>query len=142
MNDAQLFAVDNFAVERMGHLSPLMRAKAKSKDGARVNACPFGCVDEDIDGLDYCHHVVGFTSDGKTYEVFLPPGPDGRRVVDGRQRRRVERGDKLVVIAAPHCRVYRDVPKPPPRSLVEAEGLEADEPVTVPPPGAVRPPGA
>lgn len=68
--------------DRMGpkdFRSDLMKAKAKTLNGEKVNACPFGCTVAQLDENGYCHHLVGFTNDGKTYEPMRKVGD--RRVV-------------------------------------------------------------
>jgi hypothetical protein len=108
------------------HLSPLMRAKAKAKDGAKVCACPFGCGVKESDDHGYCRHLVGFTKDQKFYEPIV-------RVRGGRRQTVVkmkadpnetigEDGEPVMVPDLPRCkpgdkfmlvtcdwRVYRDV---------------------------------
>ena len=85
-------------------VSPLMQAKAKSR-GNKVNACPFGCDLEDLDDLGYCKHLVGFTTDKKTYEP-MRRREDGRLQVYGEEKKPLQPGDKLVEITLSH-RVYR-----------------------------------
>lgn len=87
-------------------LSPLMQAKARAGLGEKVNACPFGCQTEDLDDLGYCDHLVGFTTDGKTYEPMFTDDR-GRKKVMGGQPRKVQPGDKLVQITV-SSRVYRE----------------------------------
>lgn len=108
-----------------------MYAKMKSKAGKKVNACPFGCKDQQLDQHGYCRHLVGFT-DGESDQYYFPMkmGPGGRRIVlprtevdedlscEGEEpvlkpvREPVKPGDLLVKITS--CsRVYRDVPVAP-----------------------------
>jgi hypothetical protein len=96
------------------HLSPLMRARAKS--GAKtVNACPFGCGTKDLDEHGYCYHLVGFTVPGndKVMEVFEPGDHEfaslavrgGKRFVNGQKTVPVPPKARLVLITV--CsRVY------------------------------------
>ncbi len=110
--------------ERKPHLSPLMLAKSKNTKGGKVNACPFGCKIENLDDNGYCHHLVGFTNDGKIYEPMIDEkvkdpfgGKDrftGRRKViaeiDGKDNRQpVLPTDTLVQITVSQ-RVYREKP--------------------------------
>lgn len=32
------------------------------------NLCPFGCADTQLNEHGYCHHLIGWTQDRKTYE--------------------------------------------------------------------------
>lgn len=89
-------------------LSPLMQAMRESK-GDVINACPFGCTAENLDGFGYCHHLVGFTNDGKTFEP-IKLNEHKQRFVHGAEPEQVKRGDRLVQITV-SSRVYRDVPK-------------------------------
>lgn len=70
------------------------------------NHCPCGCEAADLDEHGYCRHLVGFSSNGKTFEAQIR-GARGLRQVDatmfdpktGRYTRKVHRlqkGDKLV----------------------------------------------
>lgn len=107
------------------HLSPLMRAKSKAKQGEKINACPFGCDVKNLDDHGYCRHLIGFTNDGKTYEPMIRRGGKRRVEVkmeidpeeslgeDGEPLKRpvlekVLPTDKLVKISI-SSRVYRDV---------------------------------
>jgi hypothetical protein len=56
---------------RVDPRSPLMRAKAKALKGQKINVCPFGCTERNLDHNGYCKHVVGFTRDKKTYEPLV-----------------------------------------------------------------------
>lgn len=68
--------------------SPLMQALQKASLGEKVNVCPYGCTEEDLDDRGLCDHLVGYTTDGKTMEplvavrgrktVQVPDGPDGK----------------------------------------------------------------
>lgn len=76
-----------------------MQGKAEvDVKGQVVNRCPCGCQPEDLDEYGYCHHLVGFTNDGKSFDV-LEPLPDfrGNRVVNGRKRGQVDRKRHLLV---------------------------------------------
>ncbi len=113
--------------ERRMAVSELMKAKAANTTGEKVNFCPFGCGDEELDDNGYCRHLVGFTNDGKTFEPMVRKG--GRRVVQVHRDRVevveggektfefgppvlevVQKGDQLVKITI-SSRVYRDVGK-------------------------------
>jgi hypothetical protein len=85
--------------------SPLMRALVAKKDGFVVNFCPFGCSDGELDDNGYCGHLVGFFNGGTTYEPRVRRKKDGRIIVDGRNRRPMEKGFKLVKITT-SARVY------------------------------------
>lgn len=95
--------------QRSANLSDLMKAKSRASLGEKVNFCPFGCDDEDLDDLGYCEHLVGIAlPDGKTMEPVITDDRGRRRVV-GASPQPVQRGDKLVRITT--CsRVYRDKP--------------------------------
>ncbi len=93
--------------ERKANLSELMQAKGKASAGEAVNACPFGCQDEELDELGYCQHLVGFTNDGKMMEPMVPD-ERGRRRCLGSAPEPVKKSDKLVRITV-SSRVYRDV---------------------------------
>ena len=94
--------------------TPLMRAKARSKGGAKVNACPYGCDLESLDEHGYCRHLVGFTnatdeeirSGQATFEPMVQV--KDRRVVQGGKPKVVQKTDKIVRITI-SARVYRDV---------------------------------
>lgn len=91
------------------HLSPLMKAKAKTALGGVVNACPFGCREEDLTNeLGYCRHLKGFTRDGKTFEPIKARNTKSEHLfVDGSDPQKVLKTDKLIPIT--DCsRVYRD----------------------------------
>lgn len=104
------------------------------------NHCPLGCERSDLDELGYCHHLVGFTNDGKTMECLEPhlaPNgePTGRMKVNGKKKAKVLPTDILVnpeklqkvegvesmAKSWVSSRVYRNVPKPEPTE----EELEA-----------------
>jgi hypothetical protein len=103
------------------HLSPLMRAKANSLQGEIVNACPFGCEDEELDRFGYCRHLVGFTDKVGPKDKALPAATyeprivlddahedDERQMVNGRDPQPVRKDDVLMRITSSY-RVYRDV---------------------------------
>ncbi len=46
------------------------------------NHCPFGCQREHLDEHGYCAHLMGFTNDGKVFEV-VSTNPHGRTCVLG-----------------------------------------------------------
>jgi len=56
---------------RIDPRSPLMRAKSKALKGQKINVCPFGCKERNLDHNGYCKHVVGFTRDKRTYEPLV-----------------------------------------------------------------------
>lgn len=90
-----------------------MVAQSKATTGEKVNFCPFGCEEDDIDANGYCDHVVGFTNDGKTYEPMVKDERIGRRVVrvpKSGDLPKVQKGDKLVPITT-SSRVYREITK-------------------------------
>jgi len=116
------------AVPHGSKMSPLMYAKSRKKAGNKVNACPFNCVDRQLDQNGYCRHLVGFTVPGDDkYYYPMTMGPGGRRVVKSRMvvdeelscdgeepvlkavAEPIKEGDLLVLITNCH-RVYRDVP--------------------------------
>lgn len=90
---------------RQNNHSPLMRALAKANKGDVVNFCPFGCSDLNLDDLGQCGHLVGFYNGGKTYEPRMVRKKDRRVIVNGRMRRPMEQGFKLVQITT-SARVY------------------------------------
>lgn len=79
--------------------SPLMRAKAKAAEaGGKANACPYGCTTEDIDENGYCDHLIGFSTDQKTYEPLILDNRTGRRnvqvpMVDSGKKGRDDQGE-------------------------------------------------
>ncbi len=93
--------------------SPLMLAMGRAELGQKVNFCPFGCTDEELDEHNYCDHLVGFTKPGND-KVFEPQVTDekGERHVQGHRAEPVLPTDKLVRITV--CsRVYRQLPAAP-----------------------------
>ena len=101
--------------KRLPKLSPLMQAKADNVDGSKVNMCPFGCEDEELDDFGYCGHLVGFTNDGKLMEPQVVNEFGRRQVVVATRREGkkdvpvlepVLKTDKLVQITTSY-RVYR-----------------------------------
>lgn len=103
--------------------SKLIRSKEKYA-GHIINACPFGCRDEQLDEQMYCKHLIGFT-DMADSEVFYPMvnrpalvkdgkviGSKRHRFVDGDDPKELMPGDKIVTISVSH-RVYRNVDKKP-----------------------------
>lgn len=111
--------------QRKANLSPLMLAKQGAVSGEKVNFCPYGCTDEEIDENGYCRHLIGFTTDGKNMEPmrynerglrqvivkYVPrdgqPGKDAKAVP---VLEPVLKTDQLVQITV-SSRVYRDVDK-------------------------------
>ncbi len=98
--------------------SDLMKAQAMVQQGEKVNFCPFGCENEDIDEHGYCKHLVGFTNDRKFYEPMVYDVQLGRRIVrvrtkpgkDGKPVPELEpcqKGDRFVQISI-SSRVYRN----------------------------------
>jgi hypothetical protein len=75
---------------RSANLSPLMQARARASQGEKHSFCPFGCGVGQLDENWYCHHLVGFSDDGKEYEPLLRKR--GRRVVQV-HREQVETGE-------------------------------------------------
>jgi hypothetical protein len=95
---------------RAANLSPLMTAVLRASAGEKVNFCPFGCSDDDLDERGLCDHLIGYTNDGKTMEPVVLVG--GRRTVqvpmgtDGKPRRLpIPPGAKLERITC-SARVY------------------------------------
>lgn len=93
-------------MDRRASLSPLMVAKGKASTGEKVNFCPFGCEQDDIDEHGYCRHLVGFTNDGKQMEPMIHDD-QGRKVVQGAKKEPVLKTDKLIQITVSQ-RVYRE----------------------------------
>lgn len=56
---------------RVDPRSPLMRARSKALKGQKINVCPFGCQERNLDHNGYCKHLIGFTRDKKTYEPLV-----------------------------------------------------------------------
>lgn len=134
--------------QRKANLSPLMEAKGRASAGEKLNFCPHGCTDEDLDDHGYCRHLVGFTLPGndKLYEpmverlgqrkvqvsrpIVKEPGVDKEDQQASwkwgkPQYQEVKKTDKLVRITV--CsRVYRDMPK----ELSEDELEQATRPET------------
>lgn len=112
---------------RRKHLSDLMRRHAENTTGGVVNACPYGCEDEELDENGYCPHLIGFaTPNDKLHEkkpsMYEPLVQNGEhKIVVGFKRdaagKRVPnlfpllKGDKIVRITTSY-RVYRDVSDP------------------------------
>lgn len=96
------------------NLSPLMKAKKKASEGEKVNFCPFGCQEEDLDDHGYCNHLAGFTlpDDQKTYEPMVMDPQKEKRVVDGRRKLPVPKNAKLERITTCY-RVYLPEVKEP-----------------------------
>jgi hypothetical protein len=115
---------------RSANYSPLMKAKMKAKNGLKVNFCPHGCEDHQLDHNGYCRHLVGFTTDKKTYEpmvrkngvrvVQVPLVETGEIDEDGTKTKvpnppPVPKGAKLVQITHSY-RVYVENPETPKKS--------------------------
>ncbi len=119
-------------------LSPLMMAKAKLQVGVTLNACPFGCGDEDIDERGLCRHLAGYTNNtpeevkkgaglmeplvqfGDTRQVCVrreqrkARGPNGREVtLDGPVILEPIPRDAVLVRITVSYRVYINVDKEP-----------------------------
>jgi len=124
--------------QRKDMRSELLKAQARAGAGEKVNFCPFGCEDEQLDEHGYCRHLIGFTNDKKNFEPMVRV-KRGRKVVRVRKEgtgefvRDMEEDDegnpvmveeeimkpvlepvlstdKLVQISISY-RVYRDIPK-------------------------------
>lgn len=91
--------------QRKNPLSPLMQAKRAASSGSVVNFCPFGCGDDALDDHGYCHHLVGFTSDGRVMECRVRRS-DGRIITSGTKKQELQRGDVKVKVTT-SARVYR-----------------------------------
>lgn len=91
--------------KRKDPLSPLMQAKQAANQGDVVNFCPFGCDDGMLDDTGYCHHLVGFTEDGRTMEPRVRRKEDGRIITTGKKVP-LNRGDIKVKVTT-CARVYR-----------------------------------
>lgn len=95
--------------------SALLRAISKAR-GRVVNACPYGCQDEELDQSGYCHHLIGFTLRGND-RMFHPikhrPNRDGTPsefvFSDGSDPQYVLPTDHLEP-GSGSARVYRKVP--------------------------------
>lgn len=105
---------------------------APDKPEGIKNLCPFGCPTEEIDEIGHCKHLVGFTSNGKTYEPQVhrmrptrePDGKfvrdesgkimkhwDGAWITDGKNPQLVDKTDILVSTGV-SSRVYRKAGNP------------------------------
>ena len=119
-------------------LSALMMARLHTREGEVVNACPFGCENDDLDEQGLCGHLVGYTNNSpaecKKGEGLMEPlvwNGDRRQVSVKREKRkmpgtngkeqtvfgppqleRVKPTDVLVQITV-SSRVYRNDDKPP-----------------------------
>lgn len=109
--------------------SKLQRSK-EAAAGMIVNACQFGCEDEDLDAEQFCRHLIGFT-DPKDDRIFYPfkwrTERDGKpakrhRFLDGSDPQIVQPGDILVQYTM-SARVYRnvDLETPPAQTAVAAD---------------------
>lgn len=47
------------------------------------NLCPFGCTNEELNDIGHCKHLIGFTSNGKTFEPQIKRKRPAREA-DGR----------------------------------------------------------
>lgn len=107
--------------------TPLNVKQSDQLPGGIDNLCPFGCILEDLDHIGHCHHLLGFTNDGITYEPqrlrmrrsrddegrfiknedgSIAMEPDGAVVTDGRRVQQIQRGD-IVKNVGVSSRVYR-----------------------------------
>ncbi len=95
--------------------SELMKALNLRSAGEVVNFCPYDCTDGQLDENGHCGHLIGFYNGGQTYEPRIRrkkgnrPHEDGRIIVDGSKRKKMEKGFKLVRITTT-ARVYSSVP--------------------------------
>lgn len=107
---------------RSANHSPLMASRVNAKDGETVCACPYGCViDEEADEHGRCHHLVGCTNDGKTYEP-MSMSADGRWgmnipriIVNGKEKPQLPRirpDDHLEWITTSALVYRKNVPAP------------------------------
>ncbi len=114
---------------RSANHSDLMKALLAASQGEKVNFCPFGCSDQDLDESGHCYHLIGFSLPGdKAFEPLKPPDARGRRTNDGRiqARQPVKKGDKLERITT--CsRVYRNIEKPDWAKAAEMNDDELEE---------------
>lgn len=100
---------------KKANLSPLMTALESAQEGEVVNACPFGCQDEELDRLGSCVHHVGTTlpvprDQAPThFETLEEPDLQGNRRTNGKNVQKVRKGDKLFRITSCY-RVYREQP--------------------------------
>lgn len=119
----------------MASYSPYMQAVYASHDGHPACGCPFGCADDpDLhDEFGRCHHVVGYSPDGKVIEPLVRRA-DGKLVVqvprekrNGKLRPKLERVDPtkhhLVRITTSYI-VYED--RDPPADWVVDGDMEPD----------------
>lgn len=90
---------------RRNNHSPLMQALSKRSEGEQVNFCPFGCEDHELDDKGACHHLVGYTNGGVTYEPRVRDHT-GRIFVDGTKREPLKRGSHRLVKITTSARVY------------------------------------
>jgi hypothetical protein len=76
MADPREVAVGN----RRDQRSKLLQAQAKATEGEKVNFCPYGCEDYQLDEHGYCNHLIGFTNDKKLFEPMVKVKGGRRRV--------------------------------------------------------------
>lgn len=128
---------------RSANLSELMQAKSRAAMGEKVNFCPFGCEDREVDEHGYCRHLVGFLDVGgeirgseiikKSYvgRDFEPMrrGKGGRYSIDSyviteseevvNKYDKVQENDVLVRVTT-SARVYREAISPKPKAAAKA----------------------
>lgn len=121
----KIMAMHNQAVE-----APMAQEAPELPDGVE-NLCPFGCKNDKLNEIGHCRHLVGFSSNGKTFEPQVKrkrPAReadgkiirdddknvvmewDGAWITDGRNPQIVLKTDKLVTSAirpGVSKRVYR-----------------------------------
>ena len=61
-------SVDDIAALHRKPLGPPAPEPAQEKPGGVQNHCPFLCNIEKLDELGYCKHLMGFTTNGQTFE--------------------------------------------------------------------------
>ena len=93
---------------RSANHSPLMQALQRRSMGAKINFCPYGCENKDLDDHGYCKHLVGFTTDRIDFEPRRYDDVWNRYIVDGSKKQPIQKTDHIERITSTY-RVYRDV---------------------------------
>jgi hypothetical protein len=113
-------------------LSDLLRRQRANTIGDKVNVCPFGCRDEELDEHGYCDHLVGFTNDKKVYEAMEWDEIHGRRIVRGNKGLKRKdcpqvKGSDILVQISCSWRVYRKNVEIKHRPVIVEPEAEEDE---------------
>lgn len=120
---------------KSANYSPYMKAILAANHGEVINACPFGCQDEELDEHGRCYHRIGVSPDGEHIEpeviredgkVVVRPAYEVRK---GKRRPKLELVDKgrheLVRVTTSYL-VYENRERP--ENWAPAGDLLDDEP--------------